>query len=284
MTTYVPVEIDYSTFPESDGEPMAETTANATQMIDLQWALRQLFARQGRPGISVGGNQLMYYNPNNGWDHVSPDVYVILDRQGAPPPSWKTWIEGGKFPDIVFEISSASTMDTDVGSGRKQKPSLYRRLGVQEYYIYDPQGDLQPSLQAYGWDEGEWVARSMLPSGGIWSPLLRAELRALPLAESRDRAAGAWLRIIDPATGEPIPLADEQVLQEQHARMAAEDRALIEHEARMAEHEARIAEHEARIAAEDRARGEAKRAAQAEQRLAALLEILRAQGIDPAAS
>jgi len=40
-----PLDIDFSTFPESDGQPMAETLANAVQMVDLQWTLQTLFAR-----------------------------------------------------------------------------------------------------------------------------------------------------------------------------------------------------------------------------------------------
>lgn len=280
MTIYAQPEIDYSTFPESDGEPMAETNANATQMIDLQWALRELFLRQGRPGISVGGNQLMYYNPDNGWEHVSPDVYVILDRYSAPPPSWKTWIEG-KFPDIVFEICSESTIDTDIGPQPTQKPALYRRLGVKEYYIYDPQGDLQPPLQAYGWDEGEWRRRDLLPSGGVWSPLLGAELRALPLEESIYREAGVWLRIIDPMTGEPIPLADEKVLREQEARMAAETLLMTEQQARIAEQQARIAAEARAQEGAERLQAEEQARVAAEARLVEWRDKLHQMGIDP---
>ena len=51
-------------------------------------------------------------------------------------------------------------------------------------YIYDPQGDLQPPFQGYGWEEGQWVRRPLLPSGGLWSPLLGAELRPQPMAGS----------------------------------------------------------------------------------------------------
>src|ERR1700737_2688864 len=130
MVTYRTPLVDYSKFPESDGEPMAETFANAVQMIDLQAALRTLFTQQSRARIAVGGNQLMYYNQYDGHNHISPDVYVILDRQPPPPPSWKTWIEG-KFPDIVFEISSASTQEIDVGVGPKGKIRLYAPLGGQ---------------------------------------------------------------------------------------------------------------------------------------------------------
>src|SRR5437867_893255 len=39
MTIHTRPEIDFSTFPDSDGEPMAETVANRIQMVDLIWAL-----------------------------------------------------------------------------------------------------------------------------------------------------------------------------------------------------------------------------------------------------
>jgi Uma2 family endonuclease len=200
MTAHTGTEIDFSTFPDSDGEPMAETLANQIQMIDLWWALGELFTRQGRIQVAVGGNQFIYCNPHNGREHVSPDVYVVFGREPPVPPKWQTWVEG-KFPDIVFEISSASTAQEDVGPRERDKPALYARLGVQEYYIYDPQGEVQPSFQGYWWEAGQWVQRLVLPSGGLWSPLLEAELRPLPMAGSRKRSTGIWLRVMDPRTG-----------------------------------------------------------------------------------
>jgi Uma2 family endonuclease len=252
-TTGTGAKIDFSTFPASDGQPMAETLANRIQMLDLIWALSLLLQRQGRPRASVSGNQFIYYNPANGRDHISPDVYVVFDREPPAPPQWQTWIEG-KFPDIVFEISSGSAKDEDVGHRPEHKPALYRRLGAQEYYIYDPQGELQPAFQGYFWDaEQRWMARELLPSGGLWSPLLGAELRPLPLGEMGQRPAGTWLRVLDPRTGEPIPVAEEQVLAEQHALLLAEERAQAEVQARLVAEERAQAEERARRAAEERA-------------------------------
>ena len=172
MTTQEQVDLDYyATFPEDDGEPMAETQVNSIQMIDLQWALLELARRQGRAPLAVGGNQLMYWNPHNGREHISPDVYMVLDYTPPLPAKWQTWIEG-KFPEIVFKISSPSTWRTDVGEGWEDKPALYKRRGVREYYVFDPQAMVQPALRGYGWVDGEWQRYELLASGGLWSPLL----------------------------------------------------------------------------------------------------------------
>jgi len=124
MTTYTDMKpaIDWSTFPDSDGEPMAENTENLVQAIDLIFAVRRLFEAQGRTRTVVGGNQLLYYNRHNGREHVSPDVYAAFDITPPTPRKWQTWVQG-KSPDIVWEISSSSTQEEDVGTKR----ALYAR-------------------------------------------------------------------------------------------------------------------------------------------------------------
>ncbi len=254
---------------------MAETSANMVQMVDLIWTLQTLFARQGRAGTTtVGGNQFVYYNRLNGRDNISPDVYVIFDRTPPAPPSWKTWVQG-KFPDIVFEISSSSTHKEDVG----RKLSLYPRLGAREYYIYDPQQETTPSFQGFEQRSGYMEPLPLTLGGGIMSPLLGAELRPVARGETRRRPAGIWLRVIDPATGEPVPITDEEHLAYQTAveqltvtaeqltttqgRLAEQERARAEAEARAAREERARAEAEARAAREERARAEAEAEVQA---------------------
>ena len=295
MTTQEQVDLDYyATFPEDDGEPMAETQVNSIQMIDLQWALLELARRQGRAPVAVGGNQLMYWNPHNGREHVSPDVYMVLDYKPPLPAKWQTWIEG-QFPEIVFEISSPSTWRTDVGGRWEDKPALYKRRGVREYYVFDPQAMVQPALRGYGWVDGQWQRYELLASGGLWSPLLGAELRVLPMGENEWRPAGPWLRVLDPATGEPIPVPDEQVHLEQQARLEAEQWAYDAEQHALAEQQARYAaesraeqQEQARHVAEERASAEeqARRAAEerartAEAALAALLAQREGQANPP---
>ena len=227
--------IDFSTFPDGDGEPMAETPRHRVQMTNLIFALQRLLSALRR--VYVGGNMLAYYNPASGWDHVSPDVFVAFDVEPGERRKWETWEENGHFPDIVFEISSPSTERED----RRTKPALYSRLGVREYYIFDPYGELQPAFQVYGLINGLLQPVEPQPRDSYYSALLSTELRI----------EDHWLRVIDPATGLPIPVPDElddaRLAAEQHAALAeqraalAEQRAIQEAEARAtAEAELRI--------------------------------------------
>lgn len=240
MATETMLEIDWDTFPESDGEPMAETQANATQMMDLTFALSYVFQVQERDDrTAVGGNQLMYFNRDNGREHVAPDVYVIFDYAPPPPPSWKMW-EHGKFPEIVFEITSPSTADIDVseqvGKGKRWR---YGMLGVREYFIYDPQGELDPPLQGFALKGTRLEPMETLPGGSIYSPLLGAELRQV----------GEFLRVIDPQNGSVIMTAEE----DRRVRIATQGQLAAAQEQLADAQEQLAATEEARVAAEERA-------------------------------
>jgi len=252
MAIRTPEDIDFSTFPASDGQPMAETFANQIQMVDLEWALQTLFGRQGRAmTTAVGGNQFVYYNPFNGRDNISPDVYVAFDVPPPAPPKWQVWVQG-KFPDIVWEITSASTHKEDVG----RKRALYARLGAREYYIYDPQQETEPWFQGFESRAGRMEPLSLLSSGGIMSQLLGAELRPVAMEETERRPAGTWLRVIDPRTGEAVPIAAEEHddLRETREQLAEETRARVVMREQLAEEaRARVVMRE-QLAEETRAR------------------------------
>jgi len=242
VTTYTPPrEIDFSSFPESDGAPMAERVENLVTMVEIMFGMNYLMEIQGRADFAVGGNQFLFYNERNGNDHLSPDVYVAL---GVPPglrATWKTWLEG-KCPDLVMEITSGSTEDEDTGT----KLRRYGELGAREYYIYDPLHKLVPPLRAYRYEGGRPVALPVT-GGRVVSPLLGAELRVV----------GMYLRVVDPRTGAPMLMTVE----ERQARIAAELDAATERRARRAA-EAMAGEAEARA----REEAEARRTAEAQAR------------------
>src|SRR6185437_5718709 len=197
--------IDYATYPTSDGKPMAETEVHRVQMQDSIFSLGILLAAE--PEVYVGGNMLMYYHEGYGRDHVSADVFVTFGVERGVRECWLTWEEGGRFADVVFEISSPSTIKEDLG----KKMRLYAQLGVSEYYLYDPQRNNQPPLAGYRLVEG--VYQPMTRLGGVEgykSEVLGAELQVI----------GSWLRIIDPSSGVPIPIPAE--LQAARAKAEAE--------------------------------------------------------------
>ena len=211
--------VDFSTFPSSDGLPMAENDQNRDQMVDLIGCLKRVLNPRGH---YVTGNMLLYYNQHNGWHHFSPDVFVALDAGAWPREKWQTWIEG-KFPEVVFEILSTSTRGEDFG----RKVTRYHELGAREYYLFDvDEGEMLWSFQADS--EGQWPRRP-LQGTSIHSPLMGLELRAVD----------GWLRVIDPATGRPVPTADEEhkALLEAESRIEQEQKARLDAEARAVEAE-----------------------------------------------
>jgi len=216
---FAPSDVDLASFPTSDGKPMAENFINQIQMIGLQYALRQLLETQGRTRAAIGGNQFLYYNPANKRDNLSPDVYVALDVAPGSREAWFTW-EEGKAPDIVFEIASPSTWRQDVSTAPRGKLTLYGQLGVREYYVYDPAALAPPHLRAFARrDEDTTLEEArLLPSGGVWSALLGAELRPARARETEWEPGGIYLRVIDPATGAPIRVGDEMRQDYQAAR------------------------------------------------------------------
>lgn len=238
-------------YPSSDGKPMAETYTHMMQMVDLIIALRYHFVHRGHRRVLVGGNQFIYYTAGQPSDNVSPDVYVLFDTDTVDPDILQTWVEG-KFPDVVFEITSPSTYRED----RDVKRALYAHLGVQEYYIYDPEQRVRTWFTAYRRHGNSLEPVPLEAGGGIVSPLLGVELRPVAMPATPYRAAHTWLRVIDPQTGEMIAWTEEehQQLQEaMQARLVAEIRAQSEEQARLAAEERAQRAEEARLAAEERA-------------------------------
>jgi Uma2 family endonuclease len=251
-------------YPESDGEPMAETDFQREPLAYAVSSLRLRFQEQA--DVYVSGNLFVYYEEGNPAAVVAPDVFVVLGVPKHDRRIYKVWAEG-KAPDVVIEITSKKTRTED----EKKKPTLYQRLGVKEYFQYDPTGDyLEPPLKGRWLDEnGEYQPMSLnrLPGGilSLYSYLLNLELHL---------EAGR-LRLFDP-DAEAYLLSHEE---EQQARREAERQArLAEQQARLAErqtilerrsrHEAeqqtRLAEQQAR-AAEQQATLERKSRQEAEQ-------------------
>ena len=241
-TTALPrPEIDY---PSSDGKPMAENDWQLHAMLYAIGVLQAHFAR--RPDVYVSGDTLIYYEEGNIGKSVAPDVFVVLGAPAHKRMVYKLW-EEPKAPDFVLEVASPGTWRDDEG----RKGELYARLGVREYWQYDPMGGLLPvrlrgrRLVGGGVYEAQPVVEG--PDGTL---MLRSETLGLDLLAGR----GGELHFRDPSTGRLL-LGLEEAMTAQHEAMTAhreavaacrtaEARAKQETAARRAA-EARIAELEA---------------------------------------
>jgi Uma2 family endonuclease len=234
-------------YPESDGRPMAETQLHGKVMIDLLSALEQRYAEV--PDVYVWGNMLLYYEEGNPKACLAPDLFLVQGVDKHVRRTYKLW-EEGRVPSLVIEVTSKSTREED----QAEKRGVYERLGVEEYFLFDPLGEyLRPRLQGYRRVRGRYEAVAPEPDGSLAS-----RTTGLQLATE-----GKRLRLRDTVSGEPL-LWNEELAGAQHAAL---ERA--EQESRRAEQEARRAEEEARRADQERRARES-----AEERIRKLEEEL----------
>ena len=191
-----PAPVEY---PESDGKPMSETPIHWHATVDFAHPLIDRYAV--RPDAYVGSDMLWYWEEGNIDKRVSPDVFVALGPDKEPERRvWKVW-EEGVAADFVLEVTSRSTRGRDEGF----KARLYERLGVTEYWQFDPTEDyLHPNLK--GRRLGPDGIYEPIPlerrDGGLsgWSKVLGLELRP----------EGHALRLFDPALAKYLPTSAEK--------------------------------------------------------------------------
>ena len=200
-----PAAIEY---PSGDGRPMAENDAQLAAMHYGIGALRVYY--QDRDDVYVSGDLLVYYEEGNPRVSVAPDVFVVFGVEDRMRMHYLVW-EEGKAPDFVLEVASKSTWREDLGPKRE----VYARLGVKEYWLYDPTGEyLTPVLQGLRLAGSAYVRQLAVtsPEGAL---TLTSETLGLEL-----RAQGGEMRFRNPVTGQILLSQSE----EHAARRAAEAR------------------------------------------------------------
>ncbi len=174
-------------YPESDGKPLGETDQHRDLMTDLIFALK-LFLANVR--AYVAGNLFIYFEEGNPKAVVAPDVFVVLGVQQRQRRIYCSWREQNRLPDVVIELTSKKTRKADEVS----KPALYARLGVREYFLFDPYGEyLDPRLQALTGERLPTAAEAELArraaEAGRKAAEERLEAEAIARLEAETRAA-----------------------------------------------------------------------------------------------
>jgi Uma2 family endonuclease len=203
-------------YPESDGEPMAETKHHLQEMVYVWESLEDRF--EADPDVFVGANMFLYYRKGDPAGVVAPDGFVVK----GVPKRWPGGYERTKYllweerqaPCFVLETTSESTHRKD-----EEKKEIYRRLGVTEYFQFDPYGEyLNPRLQGVRLVSGRYRTIRAEPDGS----LLSQTTGVLFLAK------GERLLLTDAITGELFLRREEET----KARRKAEAKAATEAAAR----------------------------------------------------
>lgn len=212
--TAIPLQRDQVFYPESDGQPMAETDLHRDLMVDHIRALRRRYLDE--PDVYVTGNLFFYFVKGNPRAVVAPDLFLVKGVPKGRRRIYKLW-EEGRVPSLVIELTSDSTRDEDVS----KKKEIYERLGVDEYFLFDPYEDyLRPSLQGHRLTDGRYRPIETEADGS-----LRSLTTGLLL-----RREGERLRLVDATTGEPLSWdeeVDDEFGRERAARKAAEERVRV---------------------------------------------------------
>lgn len=205
--TAIPLEEEIY-YPESDGEPMAETELHLEEMVYVWQGLRDRFAKE--PEVFVGANLFLYYRQGDPSAVVAPDGFVVKGVAKLLPGNrrrrkYLLW-EEGKAPCFVLETTSKSTRRKD-----EKKRSIYEQLGVDEYFQFDPLGEyLNPRLQGLRLFDCRYRPIKPEPDGSLLSQATGVIFRA----------EGPRLRLSDAVTGAPLLRKEEEA----QARQQAEER------------------------------------------------------------
>jgi Uma2 family endonuclease len=133
-------------YPCEDGEPLAESYDHLQVLLTTFTILTQYL--KGQQAV-VLADQFLYYIEGRPKARLAPDVMVIFNVAPGGRGNYKIW-EEGEVPAVIFEMTSESTRETDLGF----KKSLYEQLGVQEYWLFDPKGEwITEQLRGYRLDE-----------------------------------------------------------------------------------------------------------------------------------
>jgi Uma2 family endonuclease len=124
-------ELDPTHYPDSDGQPMSDNTAQYYWIVLLKENLDVWL-----PDF-VAGDLLWYPVQGDNQTRIGPDVLVALGRPKGPRGSYRQWEEGGVAPQLVVEVLSPNNTAREMNAKRR----FYEQHGVSEYLVLDPDLD-----------------------------------------------------------------------------------------------------------------------------------------------
>jgi Uma2 family endonuclease len=112
-----------------------ESTLHYLQLALLVSCLDWLW--RDRTDYFIGANLTIYFSRQQlkNRDFRGPDFFLVKNTSKRPRKSWVVWEEEGKYPDLIIELLSNSTAETD----KTTKKNLYQnQFRTQEYFWFSP--------------------------------------------------------------------------------------------------------------------------------------------------
>lgn len=213
----LPFELVYD-----DGDRL-DTNWHRIQMGLFIELTRRVMAERQRTDFFVGANMFVYFSyeqareiaadPVGHKQFRGPDIFFVGNVPWRPGrQAWVVWEEGGRYPDLIIELLSPSTMRKD----RTIKKDFYaRQFRTPEYYLYRMETETLEAFRLAG--DGY---QPVLPGAGgrFWSEEMGLEI-GLWKGRIEDEEAN-WIRLFD-RDGRMIP-TKEEVAEAEHQRAEAE--------------------------------------------------------------
>ena len=185
-----------------------ESTLHYLQLALLVSCLDWLW--KDRTDYFIGANLTIYFSRQQlrNRDFRGPDFFLVRNTSKRPRKSWVVWEEEGKHPDLIIELLSNSTAETD----KTTKKSLYQdQFRTQEYFWFSPDG-----LELTGFKLIGQEYQVIIPNQ---QGLLASEVLGLFLGIYQEK-----LRYFTPE-GDLVPTPEEAALQAENRANEAENRA-----------------------------------------------------------
>lgn len=217
-------------------ELMAEGRRHGRARMSITQMVEDYFQRAGRQVYVASDLPVVY--PYE--DVFAPDLMVVLDVEDPRDQDTRTaWIvsQEGRGLDLALEITHLGDRQKDMAENVVD----YARLGIPEYFIYDP---LRQQVLGYRLPASGARRYQPIPSRG---GLLKSQVLGLDLAIAEGK-----LRFF--SSGALVPEAHElldrvnAMLDERQERLAEAERRLAEAERRLAEEIGARAALEAKVA------------------------------------
>jgi Uma2 family endonuclease len=156
-------------FPPSDlysDEPPLESELHLRQIILFLQCLEWLW--RDRNDFYAAGNLTVYYSPHQRKSEFfrGPDFFVVLGTERKTRKSWVVWEEDGKYPNVIVEILSDSTANTDKGLKKTIYQDTFR---TPDYFWFDP---YTQELAGFHLVDGEYQPLQASKQGYLWSQQL----------------------------------------------------------------------------------------------------------------